>query len=1704
MKATMNGSIAHVRRKVMLLASVAFILGALVMVLITPLILFQDSRSVLTTWVFYIVLAPPLLMVILVAIHFYLDPIAKLAKLQSVGDAIPPELLVKTRIRAFRASIYFLVMPVALVFLVASLGDLFGLLFVKDYIFIQRYLGTLLITVLAACFSLVVSVVSRRLLTPVLLFTSGLVEIKGPRFDLSIRQFFITFLLTFIAIVFLGVLGYNALFQSTRLGLQERYRLLAESIVNQLPTYLDMDLLVDYVETLQPDQGEVFILNVQTGSMVTEISPDYAPLTPMGGTLAARILNAPEDVRQLEPLLALDGEILLVDLNYPDNTWWLGIYYRVRPFEVPIVRRSAAVLLGFAIGMFVLIFATNRYLSEDLTRDIKYVTLRLDELARGNVTNLEKVHVLSLDEVGDLVLAFNTLLDRVQEQRSYMVREQAELRALLEVSRDIGFILDEKQLLHQVISSLEGSFDYRNLVIFLLDDAAPSLRVAAHSEHLSFDEGARWPLDEGTLVGRSILTGTAVLVNNENTYGSYLPLKARSELVVPMMRSGQPVGAFNLGEETPYALLEEDLRILTAIANQTSVALHNARLYREVEMRREMAATLVRLAKFVNSTLDLNQVLNVALEQLAQVIPYDSSAILLTQGDVLMIKAGRGFENPELVVGSVIHPEEKNVGYQVMLQQSMRIVDDVQTLPDWGHDRDDIEGASTIRSWIGAPLVIQGRSLGLLTLDKKEPKFYTLEHGRLAAAFAEQIAVAVQNARLYSTAQERATELALLHEISQRISSLLDIDELLDEIVQRVSATFGYQVVSIHLLNERTNELTFAAQHGMDESFIDRSRIDVDERGIVPWVASHRHPLLVSDVTQDERYVPVAPGVRSELAIPLRTAGRVVGVFNLESQRVNAFDDDDVRLMTALAHQITVVLENARLFQSVRRQARQLELIQEISQKINSILDIDQLLDEVSRTVSSTFGYQHVAIFLVDEAKHELYFGAQVGYPPDVVEMRLPIYGNRGVVAAVAATCEPILVSDVQEDPRYIPALDSVKSELAIPMVIGENLVGVFNLESDSLNAFDEADTQLMMTLGQQITVALENARLFESVRDQALELAHMANNLSEEKSKLDAILRNIADGLLVTDNQGRIIRANPAFEQMFDRSSDMLLGRSLRRAITEDEMLQLVSRALQERTATFSSEIPMTDGRTLKASSAAIQENGRSLGVVTVVRDVTYEKAVDRMKTEFISTVSHELRTPLTSVLGFAKLIGRAFERDIIPYLNLEQGRAKRAVHRVRSNLDIIVVEGERLTRLINDVLDISKMESGKVEWHDQLFSLEEHIKPIVDSVRALARKKNLKLQVEVSESLPSLVADPDRIHQVLVNLISNAVKFTEIGEIVVRARNLSPGEFVNGWQVPDVGGVLVAVQDTGVGIPDNALPNLFHRFQQVVSDTLTDKPKGTGLGLAICREIVLHYGGAIWVESVLHEGSTFYFTLPLRPVDGSFQRSPVTEARRWQKNGLDVRNTESIPLILLVDDEPHVRSVLGQELNSAGYQVVMSGKGLEAITLARHLVPRPALILLDVMLPDISGFDVLRILKGDRVTASIPILVLSVVDDREHGLALGADEYLIKPVETANLLDAVDRLVTYPESQKDSAETPTQLFETSVLPALTDLLHTREFEVTDIYQNVRIPSEKTGDLVEQLQGLNVSEALCFYGKASGERLILIVTKALDDGDLQ
>jgi DNA-binding response OmpR family regulator len=394
-----------------------------------------------------------------------------------------------------------------------------------------------------------------------------------------------------------------------------------------------------------------------------------------------------------------------------------------------------------------------------------------------------------------------------------------------------------------------------------------------------------------------------------------------------------------------------------------------------------------------------------------------------------------------------------------------------------------------------------------------------------------------------------------------------------------------------------------------------------------------------------------------------------------------------------------------------------------------------------------------------------------------------------------------------------------------------------------------------------------------------------------------------------------------------------------------------------------------------------------------------------NRLKAEFVANMSHELRTPLTAIIGFAQLV-QMKQHGAAPLPSFYSD----ALERIQRN-------GQHLLALINDVLDVSKIEAGRMKIHGEHIDLAEVMQDAFSELQSLAQRKKLAYRLSMPERLPLAYTDPLRVRQIIINLLSNAIKFTARGAVEAQLLPDGPDRF------------RLVVSDTGVGIEEKSLGIIFERFRQA-DGSATRAAGGAGLGLSIVRQIVDLLGGEIEVKSDLSVGTSFTVTLPMsvptESVEGEAGESsstgngaglaPVDDAA-LQRARAAAAEEGAAPLVLVVEDDEDAAALLSATIERAGYRSFVAANGAHALKLARELAP--VAVTLDVMMPGMDGWRVLREMRSDRRMAHIPVIVCSIVDNRPLGYSLGASDYLLKPVEPEKLMDALDKIiVTGPET--------------------------------------------------------------------------------------
>ncbi|NPV87420.1 MAG: GAF domain-containing protein [Anaerolineae bacterium] len=620
------------------------------------------------------------------------------------------------------------------------------------------------------------------------------------------------------------------------------------------------------------------------------------------------------------------------------------------------------------------------------------------------------------------------------------------------------------------------------------------------------------------------------------------------------------------------------------------------------------------------------------------------------------------------------------------------------------------------------------------------------EHGRLAGIYGAVKDITTRK-RAELELHRRVEELSALNSLSRQVSQSLSPQRVIAHAVNELHAACNADLTFLFLRQGERLMLHGVAPPHARQSFgeIPEHRVGECMCGLA---AQEGRALYSRDIFSDMRCTweeCKQMGLRSFAALPLMTGSEVFGVVGLAAESERDFETQADFLETLASH-AAAGIRNALLYDETQRHVRELQAVHQAGQRLARLHDLPQLTQEILAVLQETLGYDHGAVFLMEEdGKRFVPFvigeDRLGGAAAEEARCRINSLGlrrGRGIAGWVAEHGESARVGDVRRDRRYLPLRgeSDVRSILCVPLRYGETVIGTVSVESTRQDAYSESDQRLLETVAAQMGIAIQNARLLEEIRTHAARL--------------------------------------------------------------------------EERVAERTRELEIARDRA---------------------------QAADRTKSAFLATMSHELRTPLNSIIGFTGIL----LMGLVGELNDEQ----------RKQLSMVQDSAQHLLELINDVLDISKIEAGQLELAHETFDLRAALQRSVEKMRPLAEKKGLALRCEIDPALGSLRGDRRRVEQIVLNLLSNAVKFTERGEVSLSAR------IENGWLV-------TRVRDTGIGIRPEDVEKIFQPFRQLETG-ITRSYEGTGLGLSICKRLVEAMGGTIQVESKAGRGSCFSFTLPL-----------------------------------------------------------------------------------------------------------------------------------------------------------------------------------------------------------------------------------------------
>jgi signal transduction histidine kinase len=895
-----------------------------------------------------------------------------------------------------------------------------------------------------------------------------------------------------------------------------------------------------------------------------------------------------------------------------------------------------------------------------------------------------------------------------------------------------------------------------------------SMSVAAHSgarEEEIDAVGQVYPMrpTPETLGGRAILERAVVHipdVSSDPTYGPRAIKDAgwRTGLGIPLLREGAAVGAVGMWRRDVRPFSDRQIALLQTFADQAVIAIENARLFKELEVRNrdltealeQQTATSEVLKVISGSTFDLGPVLETLVESATRLCGATRGHIFRFDGEVLRFAAAHGAW-PGFTTYLEAHPARPgrgSVAGRAAAERRVIHVHDVTAEADYEYG--GLLAQQNYRTVLAVPMLREGTLLGVIVILKSRVEPFADKQIDVVTTFADQAVIAIENVRLFTELQTSNRELTTALEQQTATSEILraithaptDTQPVFDTIV-RSAATLCHAAVTAVFLTD--GQMVFVpANYGSSSEALGAVRarfprpLGMESSGgaailtrSVVHVPDIEEPSVGELVRQNVRRL----GVRSLITVPMLRGGVAVGAIGVYRREPGRFSSAEVTLLQTFADQAVIAIENVRLFTELQartgeltRSVEELTALGDVSRALSATLDLDAVLQTIVTRANQLAGTDACTVYEYDGQSETFVMRATHNLDEAVASAlrRAPIRRGDGAVGRVAVTREPVQIADIALEGAYHGALrdlllqSGTRALLAIPLLREDQVVGGLTVNKRAPGEFSPEVVELLKTFGTQSALAIQNAQLFREIADKSRQL-----------------------------------------------------------------------------------------------------------------------EAASRHKSEFLANMSHELRTPLNAVLGFSEvLLQRMFGN-----LNPKQDEY----------LKDIYSSGQHLLSLINDILDLSKIEAGRMELAPAPFHLPSALDNAVTLVKERAARHGITLQVDVDPRLGEIAGDERKVKQVLLNLLSNAVKFTpEGGRISLRASRKD-------------GAVEIAVTDTGVGIAPEDQAAIFEEFRQVGHDE-TRKQEGTGLGLTLAKKFVELHGGRIWVESQPDRGSTFIFRLPGR----------------------------------------------------------------------------------------------------------------------------------------------------------------------------------------------------------------------------------------------
>lgn len=1262
----------------------------------------------------------------------------------------------------------------------------------------------------------------------------------------------------------------------------------------------------------------------------------------------------------------------------------------------------------------------------------------LDVIASVSIGNFDvEINIPEEIEIfSDLAVGLEFMIEDLRELASDKERSHLELEhKISERTRELETTLAGLQTPQQQFVEDEWQ-------TYSLDKS--SVNALTFSRESGIEEAQTWlPTMEKAVRGKTI----SHEANGQDLQSLALPIQLQDEVI----------GVIGFNRKNDETWTPRDIATVEAIAEQVGLALENQRLFDRTQAALAEADTLYKATSELNIAQNYTDILN-ALQKYSAMGQRAASVQLFLFGKAVSLNEKPGqiamiAQVPEQPASQLpVHVSAENAG---SLIDSILSPDRIVQVDNFNQDgllaSQAIAAEASAASFI--PLVVAGNWIGYISCVYQAAEYFSEDEHRRTSALSSQASVAIQNLRSIDLAEQRAREaqkrseeLALINRVVSSVAAAPDLRESLKLIAEELNMAVTVDETGIALFNPAGTLLTTIAFESKltDLPSMAGTEIPIAENTPVMQVMNTRKALVIrADAATEPSPLHEILEIRKYktlLLMPLITGNEVIGIIFMGLQSADEeFKNEEMRLAETILLQASTAIQNSRLLDQTQAALTETASLYQANKDLNAVQSHGDILHVLQQHTLLGQNAIYNGIFLFDTPW-------TITTPPSSLtpisqwaqdESRLlldtPISFSEWPRGEDFLKSDSLrIIKNLNGDPRISGAFRDLFIEthhanmvISAPLAVAGRWVGQIFASYPAVIEFPESEQRRLIALSGQAAIAIENIGLLEETSRRANQLETAADIAQQSSSTLDTdALLNRAVNLirerfgfyhssifLLEDDQAYVAASTgEAGRQLVETKHSLPVeqGRSIIGHVCHTGEPLIVNDItqnpthkphplLQETRAEVG--IPLKIGprvigaldvqslksnifteddvavlQTLADQIAIALENARSYELSQ--QAVEEIREVDRLKSEFLANMSHELRTPLNSIIGFSRVIIKGIDG---PITDLQ-----------KQDLEAIHHSGQHLLDMINNILDVSKIEAGKMEIHIEEVQLIDVIDSVMATTRGLVKEKPIQLINNTPEQLPVVNADRTRVRQILLNLLQNAVKFTDEGSIIVDIERVSDQES----QAPFL---KVIVTDTGIGIAQEDQDKLFERFSQVDS-SLTRKVGGTGLGLSITKHLVEMQGGEIQVASTVGEGSSFWFTLPIALED---------EAKNPE---LDDEILPGAKIILSIDDDENVIDLYKRYLQPHGFHVIPitnPGNINEQI-----LSANPFAVTLDIMMPNIDGWQVIEEIKSNPETARIPVIICSIVEDRDRAYQLGAVDYLVKPILEDEMVESLKRL--------------------------------------------------------------------------------------------